>query len=155
MMMAKGDQRGPWKELDWHHGLFEKKIPSSLSKVSRIWLLLRGITLWSMRNDLTFNNDIKWDMNKMQGNIWLGLLDYAWGKALKDSKKVAFVKNSSRCMHGWRYSKENPIVKGLSRTYFHQAKTNNAWQCRFDALSRAKATLSLSFKCIWVVTFNA
>lgn len=63
MMKACTNRMVPWKELDWYHGIFGKKIPSSLGKVYRIWPLLRGITLWTMwieRNDLTVNNS-RWD----------------------------------------------------------------------------------------------
>lgn len=93
-MKARVGQKGPWKVLNWHHGIFGRKIPSSLSKVSRIWLFLCGITLlaiWIERNDLTFNNN-KWDEKKMEGDILQSLWNYvgiAWGKALKDSKNVS------------------------------------------------------------------
>lgn len=46
-MLAKSGQSGQWKALDHQHGIFGKKIPSTLSKVSRIWLLLRVATLWT------------------------------------------------------------------------------------------------------------
>ena len=66
---------GPWKVLDWQHMNFGKKIPSSLSKVCKTWLLLKGITLWNT-----------WIENILQANIWQSLLEYtriAWDKALK------------------------------------------------------------------------
>lgn len=55
----KYDQNGPWQPLDWHHGLFGHETPSSLTKLARIWLSFRGITLrinWIEQNDFTFFN---------------------------------------------------------------------------------------------------
>ena len=51
---------------------------SSLSKLFRIWLLLRGIVLWSIRvktNGLTSNNN-RLDMQKIQHMIWQWFLGY-------------------------------------------------------------------------------
>jgi hypothetical protein len=93
-MKAHPNQKGPWKAFHWHHGIFGKKIPASFSNYSRIWLLLRGITLWTIwieRNDLTFNKT-RWDASRVEQTIWRGLLDYAriaWRKALEDSKTEA------------------------------------------------------------------
>ena len=58
-----------------------KEIPSTLCKLSRVWLLLLVVTLWTLcieRNDLIFSNT-KWDdpkKNKKQ-KIWQSILDYA------------------------------------------------------------------------------
>lgn len=89
---------GSWKTLDWQHGMFGEKTPSSLSKVSRIWLLLRVITFWTFwieRNNLTFNNT-RWEEKKMQGTIGQRLVDYAriaWDIAFKESKKATTFDN--------------------------------------------------------------
>jgi hypothetical protein len=51
---AQLGQREPWRPLDWQHGIFVKKIPSTLSKLSKVWVLLRGVTLgiiWIDMND--------------------------------------------------------------------------------------------------------
>lgn len=93
-MKAHPNQNGPWKAFHWHHGIFGKKVPPSFSKYSEIWLLLRGITLWTIwieRNDLNLNNTT-WDASRVEQTIWNGLLDYAriaWRKALNDSKTKA------------------------------------------------------------------
>lgn len=47
-MRVKSGQSGRLKALDWQHGIFGNKGPSTLSNVSRIWLLLRVATLWTI-----------------------------------------------------------------------------------------------------------
>lgn len=44
-MKARLGQKERWRPLDWQHGIFKKKIPKTLGKLSRIWLMLRGITI--------------------------------------------------------------------------------------------------------------
>lgn len=57
--MSRGDH------LIGNMGFFGKNFTSILNKISRIWHLLRGITLWTIwveRNDLTSNNR-RWEVN--------------------------------------------------------------------------------------------
>lgn len=44
-MKARLGQKGPLKILDWQHGIFGKKIPSSLSEISRNILESFGLYL--------------------------------------------------------------------------------------------------------------
>lgn len=76
------------------HGIFNaKNPPSTLSKVSRIWLLLWDITLWTIwveRNDCTFNNN-KQEEKGMQQSFWQSILKYAkidCNIAHKDAEKA-------------------------------------------------------------------
>jgi hypothetical protein len=79
--------------IGWREGLglFGKEITSSLSKTSRIWLSLCGITLWTIRIErivLIFSMT-RWDEHKVQGTLWHNNFDYAriaWEKTLKDSE---------------------------------------------------------------------
>ena len=83
-----------WRAFHWHHGIFGKSIMATLSKYSTIWLLLRGITLWTIwieRNDLTFNNYSRWDASKVKQTILQGLLDYA---------RITWEKSSQRLEEG-------------------------------------------------------
>lgn len=79
--------------------IFGKKMPTSLSKTSRVWLLLRGITLWSIwleRDDLTFNSTRSVVENTQQV-IWQCLLEYpriAWDPMKNDVYKVAIYDDS-------------------------------------------------------------
>jgi len=57
--------------------LGRKFLPRSLN-ASRLWLLLRRITMWTIwveRNDLTFNGN-RWDVKETNQMIWQGLLVY-------------------------------------------------------------------------------
>lgn len=67
-MKANPGPKRPQKPLDWQHGIFGNKIPTSLSKISRVGLLWRGLTLWSIwveSNDLT-SNKTRWDVENTQ-----------------------------------------------------------------------------------------
>lgn len=53
--------------LTWKNGILAHRIPRRYKKVSRIWLLLRGIimwTLWKERNDAAFGG-IHWNVDKL------------------------------------------------------------------------------------------
>jgi hypothetical protein len=59
IMTAKPSKNAHGNHCIGNYGIFWKKVPSSMSKLLRVWLLLRGVTfrfLWVERNDLTFNN---------------------------------------------------------------------------------------------------
>lgn len=64
-----------------------------------IWLLLRGIALWTIwinQSDLTFNKNRRWDVVKVKQPIWQSLFAYArvaYGKALINSKREAIYNN--------------------------------------------------------------
>ena len=69
----KAQKQGPWRAFCWPISWVPtKKISISLTKCSRIWLLLRDITwctTWVETNDLTFNNN-KWDARVVNQMIW-------------------------------------------------------------------------------------
>jgi len=73
--------------------IFGKKIPLAFSKISRIWLLLQGMTLWTIwveRNDRIFINS-RWEEKKMQESIVQSILEYVridWDIARKDVEKA-------------------------------------------------------------------
>lgn len=65
----QGPQRAFWWPISW---IPKKKISTSLSKCWKIYLLLRGITGWTIwveKNDLTFNNN-EWDARVVKQMIW-------------------------------------------------------------------------------------
>jgi hypothetical protein len=71
--------------LDMKQALFAYRMPRKFRKVNRLWLLLRGVTLWTIwiaRNDLVFNQKL-WNSARIEAAIWDGIAEYgkvAWGK---------------------------------------------------------------------------
>lgn len=112
----------PWKPFDWQHGIFGNKIPTSLTKFSRIWLLLRGRTSWIERNDLTFNNS----------KAWPRLLEYPgvmWDIVCKDADRASI------------YDDEIEIydnIWGVKEFLYHKDGTNTMhWHIREPNVSLA------------------
>lgn len=74
-------------------GFLERESLPYLVNALEIWLLLRGIILWTIwveRNDLTFHDNM-WDIKNTKQTVWQGLLDYAkiaWEIARKEVSKA-------------------------------------------------------------------
>lgn len=91
-MKVNPGHKQPWRPLDWQYKVFEKKIPASMSKLTIIQLLFKGIMLWTIWleiNDFTLNNN-RWDIVKTHQMIWQGLLEYAiaWEIVCKEADKA-------------------------------------------------------------------
>lgn len=88
----------------------------------RIWLVLRGISLWTIwveRNNFTFKIT-RWDVEKTQKIIWQRLLEYsklAWNIACKDVGMAAIYDDALRS-----YDK---VVGGVGKRNKHLYHTNN------------------------------
>jgi hypothetical protein len=72
LKILSNDQRlpGPFTP-DMKQVLFTHRMPQRFRKVSRLWLLLRGVTLWSIwttRNDLVFNQK-QWNSDSVKAAI--------------------------------------------------------------------------------------
>ena len=83
-----GVRTGHLDSFNWKQGIFGERIPFKFRKMTKIWHLLRGTTLWTIwveRNDKVFNQE-QWHVSKMKAHIWNTLLMYAhmaWQRVLK------------------------------------------------------------------------
>jgi hypothetical protein len=87
--------------ITWKHGIFSHRMPRKYKKVSRLWVLLRGIVLWllwSERNEAAFN-EVPWSPEQVRSKAWLGIIDYgrlAWQKLLGRCKRTPDKSNELR-----------------------------------------------------------
>jgi hypothetical protein len=90
-----GVRTGHLDSFNWKQAIFGERIPYKFRKMTKIWHLLRGITLWTIwveRNDKVFNQE-QWHESKMKARIWDTLLMYAhtaWQRVLKFIKISKF-----------------------------------------------------------------
>ena len=81
--------------FNWKQALFGERIPKKYGPKSKIWHLLRGITLWTIwieRNDKVFNQE-QWHETRVKHRIWDELILYAksaWERVLKQIKISKF-----------------------------------------------------------------
>jgi hypothetical protein len=57
--------------LDMKQALFAHRMPCRFRKINRLWLLIRGVTLWTIwiaRNDLVFNQK-RWSSHRIEAAI--------------------------------------------------------------------------------------
>lgn len=96
----------PWTRPRMKSAIFAARMPRKLYKIRRIWLLLRGIVLWSIwlaRNDMVFNRQ-KWPSQQLCSVIWQGLTDYgrvAWGRVLSANTSKERTKATARFNANW------------------------------------------------------
>jgi hypothetical protein len=88
----------PLETPDWKQALFAHDPPWKFKKVSRLWLLLRGVTLWTIwtsRNHFVFNQS-RWSHQHVTDLIWQGLNKYAQAVWSKCMRKIAKAPLSSK-----------------------------------------------------------
>ena len=90
---------GNYDCFNWKQAIFGERIPKRYGKMSKIWHLLRGITLWYIwieRNDKVFNQ-IQWHEAKVKQQIWDALILYAktaWKRVVTQVKISSFSKEA-------------------------------------------------------------
>jgi hypothetical protein len=67
------------QDIDWQQALFAAAPSKFSQRVTRLWVLLRGLTLWAIwitRNQVVFSR-VQWHLNQVRQMIWKGLGEYA------------------------------------------------------------------------------
>jgi hypothetical protein len=83
--LAHPDQALSWATPHWKQAIFATRPPRRFRTVSRYWILLRGVALWTIwisRNDASFNHN-RWNREKTEQVVWQNFSDYgrcAWTK---------------------------------------------------------------------------
>jgi hypothetical protein len=76
-----------WDLPDWSQSIFSSSVPRKFSLVSRLWSLLRGLTMWCIWTtwiNKIFNQQ-PWNSARCEVSIWNGRSEYAqaaWAKML-------------------------------------------------------------------------
>jgi hypothetical protein len=94
--------------ITWKHGIFSHRMPRRYKKVSRLWVLLRGIVIWLLwieRNEAAFDG-VFWSPEQLRRKIWVSIIDYgrlAWQKLLDRCKRSPDKRNklTSQFMKQW------------------------------------------------------
>lgn len=90
-----GVRTSRYYSFSWKQTIFGERIPWQFSKKTKVWNLLRGITMWTVwivRNDRVFNH-VQWNKAKVKHHIWNDLILYAkgaWDKLEKNIKISEF-----------------------------------------------------------------
>jgi hypothetical protein len=76
-----------WSLPTWQQAFFVEELTTHVKAIPRLWLLLQGITIWTMwisRNHKVFNGSV-WPHEHLMSLVWQGLREYAraaWTKCL-------------------------------------------------------------------------
>jgi hypothetical protein len=89
----QGRSTQQWSLPDWSQMLFASSIPRKFEPMARLWLLIRGVTLWCIwisRNHFVFTQS-SWHHEYFTDLICLGISEYA--KAAWNKVQATLVKN--------------------------------------------------------------
>jgi len=82
MFILGKEAKAPWRPLNWKQGIFSICISRKFDKVSRVWVALRLVILWTQwieMNDVAFN-DIHWHPNKLNMYGLVLLITIGWSR---------------------------------------------------------------------------